>query len=91
MKLIFTPFSIVLGLVAGSIGRKIFTALWGVVDKEEAPDASQRDVTWPKVLAASAVEGAVFRVTKVSADRALRKGFLSLTGSWPGEAKPDPK
>ena len=91
MKLIFTPFSIVLGLVAGMIGRKIFTAIWGVIDEEEAPDASQRDVGWPKVLAAAAVEGAVFRATKVSADRGLRKGFFSLTGSWPGEEKPDPK
>ena len=91
MKIVFIPFSILMGLIAGAIGRKIFTAIWGVVDEEEAPDSSQRDVPWGKVIAAAAVEGAIFRTTKIAADRGLRQGFLSLTGSWPGEKEPDKK
>ncbi len=91
MKILFIPFSILTGLVAGMIGRRIFTAIWGVVDEEEAPDASHRDVPWGKVIAAAAVEGAIFRITKTAADRGLRLGFLSLTGSWPGEQEPDKK
>jgi uncharacterized membrane protein YeaQ/YmgE (transglycosylase-associated protein family) len=29
MKIAFTPFSIVLGLIAGLIGKKIFEQVWG--------------------------------------------------------------
>lgn len=38
MKLLFTPISILGGLVAGAIGKKAFDAVWGLVDDEEAPE-----------------------------------------------------
>ena len=40
------------------------------------------------LLAALAIEGAIFRLAKGLADRGARSGFASLTGSWPGD---DPK
>jgi hypothetical protein len=41
------------------------------------------------VLAAAAVEGVTFKVTRAAVERAGAKGFSSLTGAWPGEEKPE--
>jgi len=90
-KIVFTPFSIVAGLVAGFVGKKIFEQVWGVIDDEEPPEAEHRDVTWGKLLLANALEGAVFRATRAAADHGSRRAFASLTGSWPGEEAPEPE
>jgi hypothetical protein len=37
------------------------------------------------MIAALAVEGAVFRVVKGLADNGSRRGVARLTGRWPGE------
>jgi len=88
-KLLFIPFSIVGGLLAGLAGRQLFAGLWRLFDDQEAPDASHREVEWWKVVAASSLKGAIFAGTKAVADRGSRSAFMSLTGSWPGEEKPD--
>ena len=36
MKILFIPFSVVGGLFAGFLGKKLFEQLWGVIDDEEA-------------------------------------------------------
>ncbi len=38
-----------------------------------------------KLIAALAIEGAIFRVVKGLTDHGARRGFASLTGRWPGE------
>ena len=38
-KLLFTPFSIVAGLLAGFLGKKLFEQIWGLIDKDEPPEA----------------------------------------------------
>jgi hypothetical protein len=90
-KLLFTPISIVGGLLAGLIGKKIFEQLWGVVDDEEPPDPKHRDVPWLKVIVALALEGAIFRAVRGVVDRGSRIGFERLTGTWPGQAEPEPE
>jgi hypothetical protein len=89
MKLLFIPFSVTAGLIAGFLGKKLFEEVWSLVDDEEPPESEHRDATWAKVIAAAALEGAVFRATKVAADRGARTAFASVTGSWPGEERPD--
>ena len=88
-KLIFIPFSIAGGLLAGLAGRQLFAGLWRLIDDQEAPEPSHRDAEWWKVVAASSLKGAVFAGTKAVADRGSRSAFMGLTGSWPGEKKPD--
>jgi uncharacterized protein DUF4235 len=90
MKLLFAPVGIGTGLLAGFAAQKAFEALWGVFADEEAPDPGQRDIEWPKLIAALAIEGAVFRIVKGAVDHSARSGFASLTGRWPGEERPDP-
>ena len=91
MKLLFTPFSVILGLVAGMIGKKIFEQVWGLIDDEEPPEAEHRDTSWGKLVAAAAVEGAIFRATKEAVDRGARVAFANATGTWPGEERPEPE
>jgi hypothetical protein len=91
VKLLFIPFSIIGGLIAGFLGKKIFEQLWGVIDTEEPPDSQHRDVSWGKLLVATALEGAIFRATRAAADHGSRRAFAGLTGSWPGEEEPEPE
>jgi hypothetical protein len=91
MKLLFIPFSILGGLIAGFLGKKLFEGLWGVVDNEEPPAAEHREVSFPKVVAAAAIEGAIFKATRAAMDHQSRRAFAGLTGSWPGEEAPEPE
>ena len=91
MKLIFAPLSIVLGLIAGVLGKKIFEQVWGLVDDEEPPKPEHRKFSWPKLITALAVEGAIFRLTKGLVDHGTRSSFAKVTGSWPGEEAPEPE
>jgi len=90
-KVLFTPVSILGGLIGGLIGKKLFEQLWGLGDDQEPPDPKHRDVPWGKVLVAMLVEGAIFRVVRGLVDRSTRIGFERLTGTWPGKAEPEPE
>jgi hypothetical protein len=89
MKFVFAPISIVLGLIAGAIGGKIFERLWGLVDEEEPPKPEHREFSWPKLIAALLIEGAIFRLVKGLVDHGSRTSFAKLTGAWPGEEAPE--
>lgn len=83
--------SIAGGFLAGFVGKKAFEQLWGVVDDEEPPDSKHRETSWPKLMLALALEGAIFRAVRGAADHASRRGFYRATGAWPGEARPEPE
>jgi hypothetical protein len=91
MKLLFAPFSIIAGLLAGFAGKKLFEQVWGLIDDEKPPESEHRDASWGKVVAAAAVEGAIFRATKMAVDRGARVAFANATGTWPGEEHPEPE
>jgi hypothetical protein len=89
MKLIFAPISIVLGLIAGLIGKKIFEQVWGLIDEVEPPKPEHREFSWPKLIGALVLEGAIFRLVKGLVDHGTRTSFANFTGSWPGEEAPE--
>jgi hypothetical protein len=88
-KLLFIPFSIAGGLVAGLLSKKLFDVLWGTIDDEEPPEPEHRDVPWGKLAIALALQGAIFRMMRGLADRGSRLAFYRFTGSWPGEEEPE--
>ena len=90
-KLLFMPISIAAGLLAGAVSRKLFDQIWGLVDQEEPPESKHRDVPWGKMLAAAAIQGAVFRGVKAATDHYSRRAFARTTGTWPGEERPEPE
>jgi hypothetical protein len=85
MKILYKPFGLILGLLAGFLSQKLFNVVWGVFDKEEPPEPTTQEAAWAKVIAAAAVQGLTFRVTRAAVDRFGAKGFHYFTGIWPGE------
>jgi hypothetical protein len=88
-KVLFAPLSVLGGLAAGFIGKKLFEGLWSLVDKEDPPDSKHPDVPWKKLIPALALEGAIFRAVRGAGDRASREAFSKATGRWPGEKRPE--
>jgi len=89
MKIAFIPISVLGGLLAGFIGQKAFDAIWGKVDEQEPPQPEHREISWAKLAIALLIEGAIFRLVKGLFDHASRRGFARLTGTWPGEERPE--
>jgi Protein of unknown function (DUF4235) len=88
---VFTPLGLILGLAGGQLAKKIFDAVWGVIDDEEAPRPKHRDVPLAKMLLALVIEGAIARLVRGLIDHGARRGWTRLTGQWPGEERPEPE
>jgi hypothetical protein len=91
MSVIFRPVGIVLGILGGIVAQKLFDFVWSKVDDQEAPDPEHREVQWSKFLIAMVVEGAIYRVIRGLIDHHSRRAFEGLTGTWPGEPRPEPE
>ena len=89
-KILFVPFSVIGGLIAGKLAKTMFDGIWGLVDDEESPEPEHRGVPWWKLLLALALEGAIFRAVRGLFDHGARQLFSRLTGTWPGEEEPEP-
>jgi hypothetical protein len=89
-KVLFIPFSVIGGIIAGALGKKTFEMLWGAFDDEKAPEPQHRQVPLKKLIPALVLEGAIFRAVRGLLDHGTRHAFRKLTGSWPGEEKPEP-
>ena len=90
MGAIYKPFGIILGILAGLVGKRIFNFVWTKIDDEDPPKATTEETSWAKLLSAAAVQGVIFKTTRVVVDRYGAVGFNYLTGVWPGEKRPDP-
>ena len=88
-KLLFIPFSVIGGMIAGTVSKKTFEALWGVIDDQEAPEPKYRDVSLVKLVSALLLQGAIVRAIRGLFDHGSRQAFQRLTGSWPGEEQPE--
>jgi hypothetical protein len=91
MKLIYKPFGIVMGILAGLVSKRIFDFVWSKIDDEDPPKATTEVSPLPKVIAAAALQGVTFKVVRAGVDRAGARGYQHLTGVWPGEKAPDPE
>jgi Protein of unknown function (DUF4235) len=88
-KILFLPFSVLSGILAGIIGRKTFERVWGIFDADGTPDPRQREVAFPKLIVALMLEGAIFATVRGLAEHGSRSAFSRLTGRWPGEEPPE--
>jgi hypothetical protein len=89
MKLLFIPVSITGGLISGFVGKKVFEQVWGLIDDQEPPKPEHRRPSMAKVVAAAALEGAIFKGTRAAIDHKSREAFANATGTWPGEEEPE--
>lgn len=90
MRLLYKPFAVIAGIVAGKAAGKIFDQLWRLLAKEtKAPLALEQKRGWIAVVLASTLKGAVFGGVRAFVDRAFATGYFRRTGVWPGkDAKP---
>jgi len=91
MGLIYKPFGILLGIAAALVGKRVFNLAWTKIDDQDPPKATTEQTTWGRLIAASAVQGVIFKVVRVIVDRYGAIGWRYLTGVWPGEKRPDPE
>jgi Protein of unknown function (DUF4235) len=89
-KVLYKPFAIIAGVVAGKAAGAIFKRLWTFVAKEtESPLALEQGRGWLEVVLAATLKGAVFGGVRAFVDRAFATGYFRRTGVWPGKiAKP---
>jgi hypothetical protein len=73
-------------LVAGIVGQKLVAKLWSQVFDEEVPDTAQQEVALVPLLGAAVLEGTMYKLLRMAADRGLRDAVIRLGGTWPGEA-----
>ena len=84
-KLMYRPIGIAGGVAGGLIAGALFKRAWQLAAHEDdTPNATDRDRGWAEVVAAAAIEGAVFASVKAVIDRAGASGFARVTGVWPG-------
>ncbi|WP_173083538.1 DUF4235 domain-containing protein [Phytohabitans rumicis] len=83
-KVAYKPVGMLLGIGAGLLAGVIFKQVWKVAaGDDDAPDATDEERGWGEVLAAAALQGAIFAVVKAAVDRGGAAGVRSLTGKWP--------
>lgn len=83
-KVLYKPFSIAFSVAGGIAAGMVFKQVWKRVSGEdEAPQATSQDYGWGEVLAAAALQGAIFAVVKAAIDRGGAAGVRKFTGEWP--------
>ena len=90
VSLIYKPFGIILGVLAGLLGKRVFDFVWSKIDDEDPPKPTTQETTWAKLLTVAALQGMIYKLVRVTVDRYGARGWYYLTGSWPGEERPDP-
>jgi hypothetical protein len=87
-RVLYKPLGLIVSVLGGLVAGSIFKRVWvAVAHEEEAPKATDASKGWGEVIAAATVEGAVFGGVKAAIDRAGATGFQHLTGAWPGRTK----
>jgi hypothetical protein len=84
-KLVYRPVGMLAGALAGVAAGAVFKQVWRLAaGEDDAPRALDGEHTWTEVLAAAAIQGAIFSLVKAAVDRSAARGFQKVTGDWPG-------
>ncbi|GAB3386019.1 DUF4235 domain-containing protein [Micromonospora halotolerans] len=83
-RVVYKPVGVLMGLAAGTVAGVIFRQVWKMTAGDgEAPIATDEDRRWGEILAAAALQGAIFAVVRAAVDRGGAVGVRRLTGRWP--------
>jgi uncharacterized protein DUF4235 len=83
-KIAYKPVGILLGIGAGAVAGLVFKEVWKMAaGDDDAPNATDEERGWGEILAAAALQGAIFSIVKAAVDRAGATGVRKLTGQWP--------
>jgi hypothetical protein len=83
-KLAYRPVGLVAGALAGLVAGAVVRQVWRLASGEDdTPDALEEERGWGEILAAAALQGAVFAIVRAAVDRGSAQGVRRLTGHWP--------
>jgi hypothetical protein len=83
-KVAYKPVGMILGASAGIVSGLVFKQVWKRVGHDDgAPTATDEERGWGEVLAAAALQGAIFALVKAAVDRAGAAGVRKVIGEWP--------
>ncbi|MGX6601114.1 DUF4235 domain-containing protein [Micromonosporaceae bacterium Da 78-11] len=83
-KIAYKPVGLLLGIGAGAVAGFVFKEVWKLASgDDDAPNATDEDRGWVEILAAAALQGAIFALVKAAVDRSGAAGVRKLTGEWP--------
>ncbi|WP_250008922.1 DUF4235 domain-containing protein [Actinoplanes sp. M2I2] len=83
-KLAYKPVGLLLGIGAGTVAGFVFKEIWKLASgDDDAPNATDEDRGWGEIIAAAALQGAIFAIVKAAVDRSGAVGVRKLTGQWP--------
>lgn len=83
--LVYKPVGLLAGMAGGLVAGAVFRQVWKTVAREDdAPGPTDRDRGWPEILAAAALQGAVFSTVRAAVGRGGAVTVRRLTGTWPG-------
>ncbi|WP_369218290.1 DUF4235 domain-containing protein [Streptomyces flavofungini] len=84
-KILYKPLGMAFGMLGGAVASALFNRTWkAVAGQDDAPDAHDENRAWGEILAAAALQGAIFAVVKAAVDRGGAVGVRRVTGTWPG-------
>ena len=88
MKALYQPIGLLFSVLGGVVAGAVFKRMWRIVaGEDDAPDAKDRERGWGEIVTAAALQGAVFATVKAVVDRAGATGFERATGTWPGNTE----
>ncbi|MEV4638926.1 DUF4235 domain-containing protein [Actinoplanes sp. NPDC049548] len=83
-KVAYKPVGLLLGIGAGAIAGFVFKEVWKLASgDDDAPNATDEDRGWGEIIAAAALQGAIFATVKALVDRGGAAGVRKITGTWP--------
>jgi len=86
IKVLYKPVSMLVSVLGGVLAGAIFTRVWKIAaGEDDAPKATDARRGWREILAAAALQGAIFALVKAAVDRGAAEGMRKLTGVWPGD------
>ncbi len=88
MRALYKPIGLILGILSSLVAKKLFGVVWSKIDDDPAPKGSTQYAPWAKMLGAAALQGVIFKTTRVFVDRYGAAGWHYITGAWPGGKPP---
>jgi hypothetical protein len=83
-RIAYKPVGLLLGIGAGALAGFVFKEVWKLASgDDDAPNATDEDRGWGEILAAAALQGAIFAVVRALVDRGGATTVRKITGEWP--------
>ncbi|MCX5402181.1 DUF4235 domain-containing protein [Streptomyces sp. NBC_00102] len=81
---VYKPIGLAAGMAGGLVAGALFRQVWKVAARQgDAPSPTDRDRGWPEILAAAALQGAIFSTVRAAIGRGGAITVRRVTGTWP--------